>query len=713
MKTSYPPANSSVLKRLSAVLLLAAFGATCTVADVVYVTGEQQGTTVAGIQTDGTYAEIGQDMSGNFGSKGTADGRPLTAGVVRLYYGNAYPTDGTAGCDIIPTLANAGATYLIDYNFSSTAGNTTTNAVFAATCTGGTLDFTSTDKLQRKYGNPANQWQRMGKVTLNADVTQPAISFRYQSGFISGTSQNRLIFDCWRFTYEEPCTKVGVVTVTGPLAANLPNVTVTGVSTNATALTLYQNAGTGFTNIGSLAVSSAGATVVVPVTGQLVKGAQVGATQTISGQEGCTPTVGTLVGGGANPNLRVTLGIRETASTGPVGAFGGNGANIYFYPCSSVLSGTCPGNDTISITPGAGWQTVTVPGRQTIGDSANAAGTVQEPSGATSYAADQTPFIQVYAYKTVNTVQIFSRTPAQSASVTSNNVFVVNWTWDAVSSAEGYRLLRSLDGTTYDMSSDVVAGTSFLDDSITGWVGASPVTPTAGQTMPSIMWNPTVTVTNIGTQWGALDGIMLISDDATDCGPYNIYVDNLANGSTVFQDFEGFAAGTVAGAVYNQPSYSGQTAGNILDYPNDATIVNEAAYAGVRSQRVQWQYKETALVPRWIRFNHYQATAMPNPLVNLDDDVSFKILVLPVGANPVPPLDSVRITNITATAIQYTGGTYSGFGGVKFVLLESANVNALLSTWTRAQTNTATPGSFTIPPSGTQKFYSIKSEYQP
>ena len=323
----------------------------------------------------------------------------------------------------------------------------------------------------------------------------------------------------------------------------------------------------------------------------------------------------------------------------------------------------------------------------------------------------QTVTIQVYAYKTVNSVQIFSRAAAQSAAVTSNDVFIVNWTWDAVSDAEGYRLLRSLDGVTYDNGVDVT-GTSFLDE-YGNWGAANPVTPTGALALPSIMWNPIVAVTNISTTWVTLESIAFASDDATDNGPFNIYIDDLENGTNgVFQDFEGFAAGTIAGRVFNQPGYSGTTSGNILPTPDDATIVNEAAYSGKRSQRVQWQYNSGA-ISSWMRFNTFNTTVMPNPMVNLDQPISFKILVLPVGATPVPPLDSARITSITPTAINYTGGTYSGFGGVRFVLLESTDVSALLSTWTRAQTNTATPGSFTIAPSGTQKFYSIKSEYQP
>jgi hypothetical protein len=76
-----------------------------------------------------------------------------------------------------------------------------------------------------------------------------------------------------------------------------------------------------------------------------------------------------------------------------------------------------------------------------------------------------------------------------------------------------------------------------------------------------------------------------------------------------------------------------------------------------------------------------------------------EITVTGPGATPV------TVSSITPTAINYTGGS-----GAQFVLLESTDVALALSSWTRSQTNPATPGSFTISPGGPQKFYSIKSE---
>ena len=88
-----------------------------------------------------------------------------------------------------------------------------------------------------------------------------------------------------------------------------------------------------------------------------------------------------------------------------------------------------------------------------------------------------------------------------------------------------------------------------------------------------------------------MGSIALASDDLTDTGPFNIHVDDLANGTNgVFQDFEGIVAGIAAGAVFNQPGYSGTTSGNMLPAPNDGAIAGEAAFSGTKSQRVGWQF---------------------------------------------------------------------------------------------------------------------------
>src|ERR1017187_6240266 len=356
MKTLSPPSRTSALRKASAALLLAAFGATCALADIVYVTSLPQNctsTTACGnIQTDGTYTEVNLTGMSVTGIKGTAVGRPITPTDSRAYLSGITFTDTTGGVDIKPTLA-VNSVYQIHYNWNSASGNSATDVVMSATCTGGTLSFTSTPVFQRSFG-ATTTWNLVGYLTNT--TTTPTISFRYLSGHVNASDQCRLLFDCWRFTLNTPCVSVATVGTTGPLATNSTTVSVTGVSSTATNITLYQGTAPGnFTNIGSLAVTSPGATVSVPVTGRLVKGAQVGATQTINGQEACVPTAGTIVGGGASPKILIAASIRQPGNlTGPIGSNGGGtAADIYWIHATGfpVVGG-------IQITPSTNWQTI-------------------------------------------------------------------------------------------------------------------------------------------------------------------------------------------------------------------------------------------------------------------------------------------------------------------------------------------------------------------
>jgi hypothetical protein len=122
---------------------------------------------------------------------------------------------------------------------------------------------------------------------------------------------------------------------------------------------------------------------------------------------------------------------------------------------------------------------------------------------------------------------------------------------------------------------------------------------------------------------------------------------------------------------------------------------------------VQWQFISTA-TNQWLRLVHSGNSGVANPQVNLNEPISFKLLLLRPGDSlPALPPAPVHITGIANTSLSYSNG-----GGSQFVLLKSASITASLSSWTRMATNTATPGSFTIPAVGTAApaFYRVKSE---
>src|SRR6185369_4284661 len=98
------------------------------------------------------------------------------------------------------------------------------------------------------------------------------------------------------------------------------------------------------------------------------------------------PTGGSLVGGGANPSVRIALTIRDTTNlVATVGAAGNlTSANLYFLGATTVTGGAPV--DAPVIYPSNGWQTVTFNrGTEYVSNSANAGGSV---TGAGGYAAN-------------------------------------------------------------------------------------------------------------------------------------------------------------------------------------------------------------------------------------------------------------------------------------------------------------------------------------
>lgn len=651
-------------KKIVALITLAAVGVGLTAsAEIVYVTARPSPCTVTancpGPNTDGTYSEqLAGFTIGDFGAVGTAVGHPPTT-VARTYIGGTSITDPNFGVTLTPTLGTPGGVYRIDYNFNSLAGNTSTNVVFTVTCTsGGTLSFTTTDVFQRSFGNPANRWNTMGYLTNNPGSATPTIEFRYLSGEVNGGTQNRLLFDCWRFVLVEPCLEVPVVSIAGPLGVSPSEVVVAGVSATATAVTVYQDSGSGMVAIGTKTTGITAGNNVVSVSG-LVKGAKVAATQTVGGQEGCKPQdgVGVIVGGGANPSVRLALSVRETATAGPIGQPGSTASTFLHFVGASTVSGGAPVDAPI-ISPGAGWQTVTFDlGRQTIGNSGNVVGAVGVPANnMDAYPAFSTIVVQVHAYKTIGDTTIYSPVGVTNVIVaSSNDVFTVNWTWDAVPGADGYRLLRNWNDGGFTDSTDVVGNNSFLDTAWTGWGGPTTVTPAAIQSGASVRWNPTVdSINNFTSRWGIIDALAFCIDDVTDSGPYDLYIDNFQNGTTVFQTFETAPAGTTD-YFLRAPSFSGSTSAGLLAAPNVAAVVNSVSDAGTKSMRVRWQWASLSS-SRWLRLT---TSGVGNPVVDMDQPISLRILLQPVGATlPTPPAAPVvTVSEVEGqTVLNWPGG---------------------------------------------------------
>jgi hypothetical protein len=521
MKTPKSHVKSKSITRLRQVcallLLLLSAGGTALAENPIYVTARPS-PSGGGANPDGTYNDngFGNDTS----AKSTVPDAPPRTG--SRYFGVAFTsTTPDLGVVITPVLGTPGAVYQVFHTYSSAAGNVSADVVLGVTNTAGcTLSFASADKFQAAFGD--STWRSLGFLTNNAGSATPTITFYYQSGTVDAGADLRLEVDCFRFNLLSPCLAVAVPHVVGPLATNLSTVTVAGVATNATSVAAYQDKGSGMVKIGQLSVTNPGPTVAVPVTG-LVKGARVSATQTVLGTEGCVQLSGTMVGGGANPRMRVAFSIRETPDAGPVGAAGTRTGDIHFLGASSLLGGA-PGDGPV-LYPSNTWQTLT--------------------------------------------------------------------------------LQRGPDYTT-------PTNTSIKWNSVSG--------------------DPAGTLNDIITPWGILEAIAIAIDDLTDTGPYDLYIDNLQNGTTVFQTFEGAVAGTT-GYGFRPPDFSGSTSAYLLSAPAQAVVSSAAADTGTKSLRVQFQWNGTN-DNQWLRLTTF---SIGDPMVNLDDPISIRFLLLPPGSTPTPP----------------------------------------------------------------------------
>lgn len=175
-------------------------------------------------------------------------------------------------------------------------------------------------------------------------------------------------------------------------------------------------------------------------------------------------------------------------------------------------------------------------------------------------------------------------------------------------------------------------------------------------------------VTNNDT-FSSLEG-MIFAIDASDNGPYDIYVDQIMNGDTVVEDFESYADGStsffaapnaaalpVPGAVY-------------FSQPNSSTISSAYAFGGSKSCRLQWQWKDASSI-RWAHIVANATAAKRFPQIDRTKPITARVLVLPVGGttahvfngtvseitNSAPPIFTTQ-TNVLGVTVT-GGGTYT------------------------------------------------------
>jgi len=340
-----------ILKNRLIWLALLAVSALPLKADTVLVLAKTNTATTA-INSWPPYLETAGEWYPSTGNPTPNNPRPPAYGT-RFGYNNTYPA-----IQVQPTLTGTGHTYAV-YCTLPTSSTILSDTATEISVDSGTL---STNKTLA-FGGTQNTWNLVCYLTNNPGA--PIFTFTYSTTLIDGvTAQDPASFS--RRWYPAPllfddvtdkCKETPPVVVNGPLVQGQESVVVTGVSTGATAVNVYANN----TNlIGALTAGVVAGANTVP-TSALVKGDELKATQVTNNIEGCLPTLGPKVGGGANPEIRVSFILdQDSANAGPIGAPGTLTGNQYHLPATNTVNAgyAYPPVGNIVLQPGPCWQTV-------------------------------------------------------------------------------------------------------------------------------------------------------------------------------------------------------------------------------------------------------------------------------------------------------------------------------------------------------------------
>lgn len=114
--------------------------------------------------------------------------------------GSRYATSGTPNFTLRPTLAVSGGTYDV-YTTHGNAASVSDDIMVAVGQSGCSGLPVATTNFQQ---SAANTWEYLGRMTLNAGVTTPTLSFTYSSGTLDTLGNGRMYSDAAKFVFVPP-----------------------------------------------------------------------------------------------------------------------------------------------------------------------------------------------------------------------------------------------------------------------------------------------------------------------------------------------------------------------------------------------------------------------------------------------------------------------------------------------------------------------------
>lgn len=142
---------------------------------------------------------------------------------------------------------------------------------------------------------------------------------------------------------------------------------------------------------------------------------------------------------------------------------------------------------------------------------------------------------------------------------------------------------------------------------------------------------------------GTLEHLAVTVNDTSagrSTGIYQIYVDNVINvgadggNDFVIADFEAFTL--LDESLFQEPTFSGTTAGNLLFPPSASETTDTEGNPG-QSQLLTFFFVDTT-PGRWVRITTSGATNLSRPVIDLTQPIQLDILMLPLAAGGCPDI---------------------------------------------------------------------------
>jgi hypothetical protein len=439
-------------------------------------------------------------------------------------------------------------------------------------------------------------------------------------------------------TVGNPCGSVADVGgITGTIYNDASTITVTGCSASATAVRIYDV--TSSTLKGENSSPGGAASVVVSVSG-LVQSNTIKAVQVIGGQESCLNTAPSKVVQGpicssvanvAGPfygpidAVSQSVGIRGVSTSASNVKIYQNGIQVGSTNVSSVTNVTvsCVGlvkGGIVKVTQVAGGQEscLSAAPSYTVGSGApnvRFAIGLRNTAGATSpLGTDGGGTGTIYCLGANGGGAIALH--AAPTGIPSKNILAAGSGWQTLT------FTNSVDPS--------------FNFSTGGAASSVPGNSAAGGT------------------WAVLEGLYIAPDDPTDTGAYTVYIDNIKNGTDVFENFESRTNDQVA-VAFGAPNFSGTTAANLLGgsvntVPNTITVTTNNPDTGSNCELVSFQFSDTN-AGNWVRLTTAGSTTGINPSFDVSKPISIRAMVVPV---PQHPTITYNLTGSTLT-LNWTG----------------------------------------------------------